>query len=120
MLPSDPWSRPSMDELKAVLDGIEQTAPVHNRAAERLELSVPAQVITTRGNTIDAMTREISRYGIGLLHRGAITPGVVTVRMASDARDYEYRVRLEWCQPCPNGMFMSGGQFVRSEVDDDE
>lgn len=115
---ADPWSRPTMDDLKTVLESINKKEPVHSRAAERLELSVPAEVITTRGNTVDAMTREISRYGIGLFHRGAIALGVVTVKMASDTNSYEYRVRLEWCQPCENGMFMSGGRFIRTEDDE--
>lgn len=101
-----------MDDLKDVLESIEKSAPVHDRAAERLELSVPAQVVTARGNTVDAVTREISRYGIGLLHRGSVSLGDVTVKMASDTREYEYRVKLEWCDPCENGMFMSGGQFL--------
>ena len=82
------------------------------RANERLELSVPAEIRTTRGNTIAAMTREISRTGIGLLHRGAVSPGEVIVRMASETREFQYNVRIEWCTPCDNGMFMSGGCFL--------
>ncbi len=108
----DPWSRPTLDDLRRVLDSIENADDDHEREVERLELSVPAEISTFRGNTVAAMTREISRNGIGLLHRGALTPGEVTVRMASDTREYEYRVLLEWCQPCQNGMFMSGGRFL--------
>ena len=59
------------------------------------------------------MTREISRLGIGLLHRGSLSPGEVAVKMASETRHYEYRVLVEWCHPCDNGMFMSGGRFLR-------
>ena len=108
----DPWSRPTMDDLRHVLDSIGKGETEHNRAVERLELSVPAEIITSRGNTIAAMTREISRLGVGFLHRGAITPAEVTVKMASDSRDYEYRVLIEWCHPCENGMFLSGGRFL--------
>jgi hypothetical protein len=32
--------------------------------------------------------------------------------MASDTRQYEYRVLIEWCYPCENGMFLSGGRFL--------
>jgi hypothetical protein len=110
---TDPWSRPTMDDLRAVLESIEKQDAVNNRIAERLELSVPAEIVTPRGNTIDAMTREISRTGIGLLHRGAVSPGEVTVKLASDTREFVYRVLVEWCTPCPNGMFMSGGKFLR-------
>ncbi len=110
----DPWSRPTMKDLQAVLESIEQNDFSNARDAERLELTVPAEVTTSRGNTMSTMTREISRAGLGLLHRGAIQPGEVTVRMASETREFEYRVLIEWCQPCENGMFMSGGQFLQT------
>jgi hypothetical protein len=61
------------------------------------------------------MTREISRTGIGMLHRGSISPGEVTVKMAGDARTFEYRVLIEWCAPADNGMFLSGGRFLPRE-----
>lgn len=109
---ADPWSRPSLADLREVLEAIGKSQVDHKRNAERLELSVPAEVTTQRGNTIPAVTREISRYGIGLLHKGFITPEEVTVRMASDTREFEYKVLLEWCRPCDNGMFISGGRFV--------
>tara|TARA_R110002072_G_scaffold155657_1_gene305977 strand:+ start:14710 stop:15099 length:390 start_codon:yes stop_codon:yes gene_type:complete len=109
---ADPWSRPTLEDLKQVLESIGKTDGDHERAAERLDLSVPAEVITARGSTIPAMTREISRFGIGLLHRGSLQMGDVTVKMASDTREYKYLVRLEWCTPCENGMFISGGQFL--------
>lgn len=108
----DPWSRPTLEDLRHILEQIGQSDQEHDRAAERLELSVPAEVTTQRGNTIAAMTREISRYGIGLLHRGYVTPGEVTVRMASETREFKYQVRLEWCHPAENGMFLSGGRFL--------
>lgn len=108
----DPWSRPTIDDLRRVLESIGKPNVANVRANERLELSVPAEIKTQRGNTIAAMTREISRTGIGLLHRGAISPGEVVVRMASETREFQYRVRIEWCTPCENGMFMSGGCFL--------
>ncbi len=110
----DPWSRPSLDDLKAILESIDKTPRHNERSTERLELSVPAEIVTQRGNIVPAMTREISRQGIGLLHRGSISPGVVIVRMASETREFSYRVRLEWCYPAENGMFLSGGQFVEN------
>ena len=109
---SDPWSRPTLDDLRHVLESIGKSEIEHDRNAERLDLSVPAEIQTSRGNTVAAMTREISRYGIGMLHRGYVTPGDITVRMASETRQFEYRVKLEWCMPCDNGMFISGGRFL--------
>lgn len=109
---ADPWSRPTLQDLQAVLESIEKVDPAVQRAAERLELSVPAEIVTARGSVVPAMTREISRYGIGLLHRGAVGIGEAIVRMASDTREYRYRITIEWCRPADNGMFMSGGRFV--------
>ena len=108
----DPWSRPSLDDLRRILESIDKQTDDNIRSAERLELSVPAEVVTRRGNIISAMTREISRTGIGLLHRGCMPPGEVTIRMASDSREFEYRVLIGWCVPCDGGMFMSGGRFL--------
>jgi uncharacterized protein with PIN domain len=115
---ADPWSRPTLQDLHAVLESIEKLDPTIQRAAERLELRVPAEIITARGSVVPAMTREISRFGIGLLHRGAVSVGDATVEMASDTRKYGYRVTIEWCRPADNGMFMSGGRFL-SKVEDD-
>jgi len=108
----DPWSRPTIEDLKRVLESIGQSESAHERAVERLELSVPAEITTSRGNVISAMTREISRLGIGLLHRGSVTPGEVNLKLASDTREFEYRVAIEWCAPCEGGMFISGGRFL--------
>jgi hypothetical protein len=101
--------------LHEILERINKPETENRRDIDRLELAVPAEVVTSRGNTISAMTREISRTGIGMLHRGSISPGEVTVKMAGDARTFEYRVLLEWCSPCDNGMFMSGGRFLPRE-----
>jgi hypothetical protein len=111
----DPWSRPTIEDLRQVLEGIGKPDVSNLRTNERLELSVPAEIKTQRGNTISAMTREISRTGIGLLHRGSISPGETSVRMASETREFEYRVMIKWCQPCDNGMFMSGGKFLSND-----
>ncbi len=108
----DPWSRPSIEDLRRILEAIERDPQSNQRTAERLELSVPAEITTMRGNTVSAMTREISRNGIGLLHRGILNPCEVTIRMASDSREFEYRVMIEWCVPTESGMFLSGGRFL--------
>lgn len=117
-MPADPWSRPTVDDLHAILESIERPELFDDfREAERLELTVPAEIITRRGNTVSAMSREISRTGIGLLHRGSLSLGEVLVRMASETREFEYRVLIEWCTPCNNGMFISGGRFLRKDAE---
>ena len=109
---ADPWSRPTLSDLRRILERIEPSAESHNRDAERIELSVPAEIVTARGNTVSAMTREISRTGIGLVHKGSISPGEVRIKLASDAREFEYSLQVEWCQPCEGGMYLSGGRFL--------
>jgi hypothetical protein len=115
MTTDDPWSRPSVQDLRSILESLERSDGENQRTHERIELNVPAEIITRRGNIVEAMTREISRLGIGLLHRGSISPGEVTVKMASETREYTYRVALDWCVPCEQGMFMSGGRFLGRE-----
>lgn len=112
----DPWSRPTVEDLRRVLESIGRSDEDHHRVVDRLELSVPAEITTQRGNVVAAMTREISRFGVGLLHRGAITPGEVRIKLASDSREFEYKLRIEWCHPCEGGMFMSGGRFLSKET----
>ena len=108
----DPWSRPTVQDLRSILESIEKQTDSNAREHERIDLTVPAEVTARRGNTVEAMTREISGLGIGLVHRGALSPGEVTVKMASETRQYTYRVELEWCAPTDNGMFLSGGRFL--------
>jgi len=108
----DPFTRPTLDDLRAILEGIDKSTDGNVRDSERLDLSVPAEAVTLRGNTVSTMTREISRTGLGLLHRGMLEPGEATVRMASDTREFEYRIQIEWCRPCDNDMYMSGCRFL--------
>ena len=112
---SDPWSRPTLKDLQQILENIEKNNGLNLRETDRLELSVPAEIVTTRGNIVESMTREISRDGMGLLHRGSITPGPVTVKMSSETKNFEYRVQVEWCHPVEKGMFFSGGRFIRDK-----
>jgi hypothetical protein len=60
-----------------------------------------------------AFSREISTVGVGLLHNVELTPGEVEVSIPS-RRGYAIRVRtrIVWCQPCGEGWYISGGQFM--------
>lgn len=109
---ADPWSRPSQEDLKRVLESIGKSDEAHQRNAERIELAVPAEIVTARGNVLPAMTREISRVGMGFIHRGSLSTGEVTVKLASDTREFEYIMKVEWCTPTEGGMFLSGGRFL--------
>ena len=112
-MPADVWSRPTLSDLHEVLASVGQDPPVADlRSVPRLELCVPAEVKNLRGNVVPAMTREISRGGLGLLTRGALSLGYCRVKMASETREFDYRVEIEWCRPTDNGMWLSGGRFV--------
>lgn len=65
------------------------------------------------GPTCVAFSREISALGIGLLHDVSLAPGEVELSIPS-RRGYSIRVRTRilWCQPCGEGWYISGGQFV--------
>lgn len=65
------------------------------------------------GQTCVAFSREISPVGIGLLHDVALAPGEVELSIPSK-KGYSIRVRTRilWCQPCGEGWYLSGGQFV--------
>lgn len=112
---SDPWGRPTVEDLRKVLETIGKSDDQHDRAVERLELSVPAEITTARGNIVPGITREISRFGVGLVHRGSISPGEVRLKLASETRNFEYKVQIEWCHPCSGGMFLSGGRFLTKD-----
>lgn len=65
------------------------------------------------GQPCVAFSREISAVGIGLFHNVQLTTGDVELSIPSK-RGYSIRVRTRilWCQPCGEGWFISGGQFV--------
>ncbi|MEM9702082.1 MAG: PilZ domain-containing protein [Planctomycetota bacterium] len=116
---ADVWSRPTVADLHEVLESIGREVPPDElRTVPRLELCVPAEVKTMRGNTVSAMTREISRGGLGLITRGSLTRGYCRVTMNSETREFNYRVEIEWCRPTENGMWLSGGRFVTDVLPD--
>ncbi len=73
----------------------------------QIVLQVPA------GTPCVAFTREISTVGVGLFHNLQLTPGEVEISIPSK-KGYSIRVRTRilWCQPCGEGWYLSGGQFV--------
>ncbi|MFH1053225.1 MAG: hypothetical protein V1740_02295 [Candidatus Woesearchaeota archaeon] len=77
---------------------------------------MPTDVYTSRGNKIEVITRDLSRTGIGLLHRGAVPLGESVVKMSSERKDFEYMVDIIWCLPTEKGMFISGGYFFQRKT----
>ena len=51
----DPWSRPTLKDLQQILENIEKNEGLNLRETDRLELSVPAEIVTSRGNIVEAI-----------------------------------------------------------------
>lgn len=83
------------------------------RAETRYPLFRQIVLQTASGTACTAFTREISSVGIGLLHNVQLVPGEVELSIPS-RKGYSIRVRTKilWCQPCGEGWYLSGGQFV--------
>jgi hypothetical protein len=65
------------------------------------------------GRRSSAFTREISASGIGLVHNFELLPGEVELSIPSERGCVvRVRTRIVWCQPCGDGWFLSGGQFI--------
>ena len=66
---------------------------------------------------MSAFSRDISAVGIGLVHSILLIPQVVslTTRLRSGAVA-NMTVQLEWCEPCGDGWYVSGGSFVTGRV----
>lgn len=71
-----------------------------------------------------AFSRDICAASIGLLHNMELPLGEVDViiPIATDTK-CKMRVRIERCEPCGDGWFISGGRFVgivpAAELDDE-
>jgi hypothetical protein len=58
-------------------------------------------------------SRDISATGLGLLHCMAVEPGAIVLTIPSKScGDIRIRGRIVWCQPCGEGWYLSGVQFV--------
>src|SRR5262249_21490254 len=81
------------------------------RAEQRYPLFRP---VVMRGH-VDcvAFSREISAGGIGLLHNVELSPGEVELAIPTkNGSSIRVRTRILWCQPCGEGWYISGGQFM--------
>ena len=64
-------------------------------------------------SSYSAFIREISVSSIGFLHNMEMPLKEVRVRVAGQRE--EFRVRIERCEPCGEGWYVSGGPFVDCE-----
>ena len=114
------WSAPTLEDLRATEFLKANLIKTERRKDERLELSVPATIITQRGAQIPAFTRDISRHGIGLVLHGILQPNQeATIKMASDTREYCYDVAVKWCSHIEGGRCIAGLQILPKRFEND-
>ena len=83
----------------------------------RLPFFRPATVTRQDGTTHQVFTRDISRLGIGLLHKMPIEPGLVTVAVQlRTGTTVDFEAELLWCDATRSNRYASGARFL-SEVD---
>ena len=95
-------------------------AVVKGEASRRLQQRHPffrPVTITTGGGTgtkLSAVSRDISRMGIGLLHSMPLDAGRVMLQVPSTTgHELDICAELRWCAPASEGWYVSGGRFVR-------
>lgn len=67
------------------------------------------------GRVHEALSREISGTGIGLLHQVELQPGKVEVAISTDdGTEVRIHVLIRWCKSVAYGWHVSGGDFVEN------
>ncbi len=95
-----------------------ESADMEQRRAIRVPFFRPVQVGLGDGEPprFSAFCRDLSLYGIGLLHIMPLHCGEVTVRFTSrNGPPTDLRARIDWCQDCGEGWYMSGGRLLDIE-----
>lgn len=73
------------------------------------------------GNTFAAFSRDISASGIGLLHKMELPLEEVQLTTATERGNaVNVRAQIIRCEPCGEGWFVSGGNFVSPTLHDTE
>ena len=104
---SDPWSRPTLEDLRR-LEERQRNAPRAALASPgRFPCRIPAELVSRRGNSVSAMTRDMGPAGATLIHKGSIPLGEARLRLASEQEELAYSARVESCVPCSGGLFRS-------------
>jgi hypothetical protein len=84
------------------------------RGAARYPYFRPARLLPGTGELGEytAFTRELATTGIGLLHSIALAPGsIIVVLHTQDGARVRLPTQLQWCRPCGDGWYVSGGTF---------
>ncbi len=90
---------------------------LNRRLCQRHPFVRPATLDDMQGNSQPAFCRDVSRLGIGLIHRQPIAPGQFMVSIPSPTGDdIVATADLRHCSPIGLGWYSSGGQFPVEEL----
>jgi hypothetical protein len=82
----------------------------HDRRSEPRYPFFRPVLVRVDGHSFSAFTREISTSAIGLLHYMELPIQEVEIILAG--KQQTLRARIERCQPCGEGWYLSGGTIV--------
>jgi hypothetical protein len=91
---------------------------LNRRMHHRFPFVRPASLEDTHGNQHSVYCRDISRGGIGFVHRELLVPGRFTVSLKSvEGAEISGTADLKRCKPLGDGWFASGGRFPLEELE---
>lgn len=112
MLPTahlQPIENPLVDPVDIMLRDAE-LAEEERRLNNRTPYFTPVFINTERGESHTGFTRDVSRTGVGLLHRAPLELQPATVLITRSRGDtVELKMDITWCESCGDGWYVSGG-----------
>ena len=113
---ADPHRVP--EAVLSIIKEARDSAETEQRRSPRVPFFRPVMLALNDGESprFSAFCRDISLYGIGLLHIMPIECRVIVVRFTCpEDQPIDLRVRIDWCQDCGEGWYMSGGRLLDVE-----
>ena len=90
---------------------------LNRRLHRRYPFVRPVTIDSPDGSSQSTLCRDISRLGIGLIHREPITPGRATLSITSSTgTDIVGTADLRRCNSIGQGWYASGGRFPVEEL----
>ncbi len=86
-----------------------------HRAELRVSFLRPVTILpeAPERQPISAFSRDLSPFGIGLLHNVPVDLQDVLLRVPlGHGGALHLRVRIKWCEACGEGWYFSGGRFL--------
>ena len=104
-----------------VLLSVALSQDLNRRLHLRYPFVRPVTLKTADGHSQSGFSRDISRLGIGLIHREPLMPGRVVVTLPSHEHgEIEATADIRRCPYLGQGWYASGGRFPVEEIEDVE